>query len=68
MYNIDFSAVSYWQARARMQSKDRTKEIIVHWIFADKGIEPRIYKAVSDKKDYTLSYFRKDEKIQPINH
>jgi superfamily II DNA or RNA helicase len=68
MYNIDFSAVSYWQARARMQSKDRTKEIIVHWLFADKGIEPRIYKAVSDKKDYTLSYFRKDEKIQPIHH
>jgi hypothetical protein len=22
-YNIDFSATSYWQARARLQTKDR---------------------------------------------
>jgi hypothetical protein len=63
MYNIDFSAVSYWQVRARLQSKNRTKEAIVHWIFAKDGIEPNIYKAVSNKKDYTLNYFKKDENL-----
>lgn len=62
MLNIDFSAVSYWQARARLQTKDRTKPADVHWIFAKDGIEPNIYKAVSNKKDYTLNYFRRDEK------
>jgi hypothetical protein len=63
MYNIDFSAVSYWQVRARLQTKDREKTAKVHWIFAKDGIEPRIYNAVSNKKDYTLSYFKKEEKL-----
>jgi hypothetical protein len=47
--------------RARLQSKDRQKEAAVHWIFSENGIEDKIYRAVSNKKDYTLSYFRKDE-------
>ena len=61
MYNIDFAAVSYWQVRARLQTKERTKTAMVHWIFAKEGIEPRIYNAVSNKKDYTLNYFKRDE-------
>lgn len=63
MYNIDFSAVSYWQARARMQTKNREKPAEVHWIFSRDGIEQRIYNAVSNKKNYTLSYFKKEEKL-----
>jgi SNF2 family DNA or RNA helicase len=59
-YNIDFSATSYWQSRARIQTKDRVKEAQIYWIFADGGIEDKIYKAVMDKKDYTLQYFKKD--------
>lgn len=62
MFNIDFSAVSYWQSRARLQTKDRDKPADVHWIFSENGIETNIYKAVSNKKDYTLNYFRNDEK------
>ena len=58
-YNIDFSATSYWQARDRMTTKDR-KHNKIYWVFAKNGIEKRIYKAVSDKKDYTLSHFRSD--------
>jgi hypothetical protein len=58
--NIDFSATSYWQARARIQTKDREQEAQIYWIFAYNGIEDKIYKAVSDKKDYTLNYFKKD--------
>jgi hypothetical protein len=59
-YNIDFSATSYWQSRARIQTKDRVKEAQIYWIFSEGGIEDKIYKAVMDKKDYTLQYFKKD--------
>lgn len=60
--NIDFSAITYFQVRARLQSKDRDRTAEVHWVFAKDGIEDRIYKAVANKKNYTLSYFKKDEK------
>lgn len=62
--NIDFSAVSYWQARARLQSKDRETEAKIYWVFAKDGIERKIYEAVSKKKDYTLSYFKRDFNVQ----
>jgi SNF2 family DNA or RNA helicase len=58
-YNIDFSATSYWQSRDRMNTKDRTYNK-VYWIFAEDGIEDKIYKAVIDKKNYTLKHFRED--------
>lgn len=58
-YNIDFSATSYWQSKDRMTTKDRPNNEIF-WIFAKGGIEYDIYKAVTKKKDYTLSHFKKD--------
>ena len=58
-YNIDFSATSYWQARDRMTTKDR-KFNKIYWIFARNGIERKIFKAVSGKKNYTLSHFKRD--------
>ena len=58
-YNIDFSATSYWQSRDRMTTKDRLKND-VYWIFAKRGIESDIYKAVTKKKDYTLNHFKRD--------
>jgi hypothetical protein len=61
--NIDFSAVSYWQARARIQTKDRVKEANINWIFAKNGIEDKIYEAVMNKKDYTTYHFKKDFNI-----
>lgn len=57
-YNIDFSATSYWQARDRMTTKDRAFNK-VYWIFSNGGIEDKIYKMVSKKKNYTLSHFKK---------
>jgi len=59
-YNIDFSATSYWQSRARMQTKDRAETSQIYWIFSYNGIEDKIYKAVMNKKDYTLNHFKKD--------
>ena len=63
MYNIDFSAISYWQARDRMTVIDR-KENHVHWLFSDCGICSKVFKAVTDKKDYNLKLFRKDYSIK----
>lgn len=64
MFNIDYSNVLYWQARARLQTKDRIKPAKVYWVFAENGIEHKIYEAVKDKKDYVLSYFKKDFNIK----
>jgi len=58
-YNIDFSATSYWQSRDRMTTKDRMYNKI-YWVFARDGIENQIYKAVNNKKDYTLKHFKRD--------
>ena len=58
-YNIDFSATSYWQSRDRMTTNERLNNN-VFWIFSKGGIEDQIYKAVVNKKDYTLSHFKKD--------
>ena len=60
MFNIDYSAVSYFQARARLQTKDRKEIAKVYWLFAIGGIEEKIYKCVHNKKDYTLNYFKHD--------
>ena len=58
-YNIDFSATSYWQSRDRLTTIERL-ENNVYWIFAEGGIEEKIYKVVQGKKPYTVSHFKKD--------
>ena len=57
-YNIDFSAVSYWQSRARLTTIERPENEIF-WIFARGGIEWNIYKTVLNKRNFTLSVFNK---------
>jgi len=57
--NIDFSAVSYWQSRDRLTTMERQSNE-VFWIFSERGIESKIYKAVQNKKDFTLSVFKKE--------
>ena len=61
--NIDFSAVSYFQAKDRMTTLER-KENTIFWIFAKNGIEEKIYKTVQGKKDYTNSTFKKDFNVR----
>lgn len=63
MYNIDFSATSYWQARDRMTVQDRERNEVI-WVRARGGIEDKVYKAVSNKKKYTVSVFKKDYKLK----
>ena len=59
MYNIDFSALSYWQSRARLQTKDRVDKAMVYWIFFEGGIEDKIYSVVQSKKDFTLNHYKR---------
>lgn len=65
-YNIDFSAVSYWQSRDRLTEKTRLSNE-VFWIFSKNGIESKIYKTVLQKKDYTLKIFLQDAGIKNSN-
>ena len=58
-YNIDFSATSYWQSRARLTTKDRLNNE-VFWVFSKGGIELDIYKSVLKKRDYTLAIFKEN--------
>lgn len=56
--NIDFSATTYFQFKDRLSTIDR-KENELYWIFSKNGIERKIYKSVLDKKNFTLSTFKK---------
>ena len=44
-----------------MTTMDRL-ENNVYWIFAEGGIEEKIYKVVKSKKKYTVNIFKKDYK------
>lgn len=57
-YNIDFSALSYWQSRDRLTTMNRPSNQ-VFWVFSDAGIEQDIYKTVLKKKDFTTHDFRR---------
>lgn len=59
-YNIDFSAVQYWQAKDRLLKHNRSKVARVDWIFNAVGIERKVLEAVQAKKDYTTSWFKRD--------
>jgi hypothetical protein len=61
--NIQFSAVSYFQAKDRLTTMDR-KSNDIYWIFAENGIEEKIYKTVLMKKDYTNDTFKKDFNVK----
>ena len=56
--NIDFSATTYFQFKDRLSTIDR-KENQLYWIFSKNGIERKSYKSVLDKKNFTLSTFKK---------
>jgi hypothetical protein len=62
-YNIDFSAISYWQSRDRLTTMER-KSNDVYWIFSEGGIEAKIYASVQNKKDYNNEIFKRDYGIK----
>ena len=58
-FNLMHSYLSYEQARNRLMSKERIQSAPLYFVFSDCGIEKLIYKAVTGKKDFTLSYYKK---------
>jgi hypothetical protein len=62
-YNIDFSATTYFQFRDRLTTKERTENHL-YWIFARNGIEEKIYRAVTKKKNYTSTVFKREYGIK----
>lgn len=67
-YNIDFSYLSYAQAKERILSKDRKNKATLYWVFSEGGIEEKIYKTVQSKKSYTNYIFKKDYGIKNSKH
>jgi hypothetical protein len=61
-YNIQHSAVSYFQGIDRMTTINRL-ENKVYWVFTEGGIEDKIFKVVKSKKKYTLNIFKKDYEL-----
>lgn len=62
MFSIDFSATTYFQARARMATKDREKNEIF-WLLSKNTLDAKIYKAVMNKRSYTNDLFKKHIEI-----
>ena len=61
--NFGFSNTKFVQAKDRLTTKERTSND-VFYILSNKGIDNKVYKAVSNKKDYILQTFREDERIK----
>lgn len=59
-YNLDFSAVSYFQARERVSTKQKQHATYLWWIFSNTGFEKKVHSALSSKKDFTIKYYLKD--------
>ena len=59
MYNVQHSAVSYFQSRDRLTTLDRPNND-VYWVFSNRMIGEKIYKVVQKKKKYTVNHFKKD--------
>jgi hypothetical protein len=59
-FSIDHSSLSYLQGRDRASYLGRTVPPVIHWVFAERSIEPRIYKLVRNKEDYTVNHYRHD--------
>jgi len=57
---IDYSALSYLQGRDRASYLGRDRANQIHFIFAARSIEPRVYALVRNKENYTGSHYAAD--------
>ncbi len=57
---IDYSALSYLQGRERASFLGRDRKNKIHYIFAEKGIEPKVFDVVKLKESYTIKHYRND--------
>ena len=62
IYSFGFHAVTYEQVRARMMNFiTRNSDVIVHFLLS--GIDTYVYEAVSNKKDFTASWYKKQTRL-----
>ena len=57
---IDYSALSYLQARDRASYLGRTEPPKIHYLFAEGGIEREVYLRVKEKEDYTIRHYESE--------
>lgn len=58
-YSMEYSYLSYEQARQRAISKERKEQVPIFYLCSDFGLDGKILEAVRDKQDFTLSYYFK---------
>ncbi len=59
IYSMAFSAATYEQVRARQMNFSRDKPVEI--IYLQSGIDQYVYKAVSAKKNFTASWYRRNK-------
>jgi len=59
-YTTDYPWLSYAQAKERIQKKDRHTPAELWFVWSDTGLEQKIYKRLSGKKNYTAQWFMRD--------
>jgi len=57
--NSDFSGAKFVQRRERITNLTRNTEAIVHHIVTDGGISKPLYNTLKDKRDFTLSLYKR---------
>lgn len=58
VYSFGFHAVTYEQVRGRqMNFETRNSDVIMHFLIS--GIDEYVYEAVSNKQDFTASWYKK---------
>jgi hypothetical protein len=60
--NFGFSGVKFIQAIDRLTTMER-KSNDVYFLFSNKGIEEKVFKAVKEKENYNVQLFKKDYEI-----
>ncbi len=58
IYSMSHSAATYEQVRVRQANIKRDKPIEVIWLIS--GIDELVYKAVKEKKNFTLSWYKRN--------
>jgi len=59
IYSLSFSATTYIQSKERLANKKRTKPIVVHYLLTKNSIDEYVYAAVSEKMNFTSSYYKR---------
>lgn len=63
MYNIDYAALSYIQARSRFQNILRKQDCNVYWVFSKCGDEKKVWNKVKAKQKFTDFWYQKDKQL-----